>query len=425
VPFSIRQPVEFERYREAYRQRRFDGVLADGHQLAATFETVDQQRRFVAPVALMFGAALAEGDAYLEACTWLEHGLERTAADQAAGDAVILGEFGGTDWFSLRLIELYMLVGRYGDAWNRLTPLEEPSRRETTRLAAIRGRALLNTIRGDYEAAHNLLNAAVTVTERIGSSFLAAMVEADRAVLLATQGRRREAVLLADRTLDRLIKTPSGSHGVWAAASAASVALTLARRCFAADEHDEGERWLLLGAGSIERSPTTYLSAQLDVTIARSWRQQGAIGRAESLCSAAAIRLASLGCRPAEAAATLELARLAAARGMDEAALPLAQRAYDELTYLGHALERREAAELLAQIGASPSSHQWAPERPASSTRAEGRPADRRANRRASQAAERAAEQAAKPVADQPTQLAPDRAPDRASDRSDDSSESS
>jgi hypothetical protein len=350
---AARQPESYRRYRDAYQRRRFDVVLADGHRLAASYEEEPNQRRFVAPVAIMYGIALAEDDAYLEAINWLEHGLDRAAADEETGDTVRSGEKAGTDWFTFRLIELYLLVGRYGDAWDRLTPLEEPGRREATRLAAIRGRAALNTIRGDYEGAHHLLNAAVTVTERMGSGFMAAEVEADRVILLATQGRLHEALLLADRTLDGLIKTPSGPHGAWAAASTAAVALTLARRCLAEGRDDDGRRWLLFGAGAVERSPTSYLSAQLDVTIATSWRLQGALGRAEELCSAAAIRLAALGCRPAEAAATLELAHLALAHGMAEAALPLAQRAVDELTFLGHARDRREAADLLRRVRAA------------------------------------------------------------------------
>ena len=347
---AARQPEAFRRYRDAYQRRHFDVVLADGHRLAATLEEHPAQRRFVAPVALMFGAALAESDAFTDACTWLEHGLDRAAADEDAEVSIGRGDKAGLDWFALRLVELQILLGRYGEAWNRLTPLEEPTKPDATRLAAIRGRAALNTIKGEYELAHNLLNAAATVTERLGSRFLEAEVDADRAIVLATQGRLREAGLLAERTLEGLIKTPSGPHGAWAAGTTAAVALTIARRSFGAGLDEDGERWLLLGAGAIERSATTYLTAQLDVTIATSWRHQGSIGRAEELCTDAAVRLAALGCRPAEASATLELAELALAHGMAEAALPLAQRALDELSYLGHARDRREAADLVRRL---------------------------------------------------------------------------
>jgi hypothetical protein len=96
--------------------------------------------------------------------------------------------------------------------------------------------------------------------------------------------------------------------------------------------------------------------AQLDVTIATAWRLQGAVSRAEELCSEAAVRLAGLGCRPAEATATLELAELALAHGMIEAAVPLAQRALDEFTYLGHARDRRDALDLTKRLAPDPGS---------------------------------------------------------------------
>jgi hypothetical protein len=56
-----RLPESYRRFREAYQRRRFDLVLADGHRLAATLED-SPDRRYVAPVAIMYGVALAERD---------------------------------------------------------------------------------------------------------------------------------------------------------------------------------------------------------------------------------------------------------------------------------------------------------------------------------------------------------------------------
>jgi hypothetical protein len=334
-----RQPESYRRFRDAYRTGQFDRVVREGDALAATLDREPRHRAFVPATAMMFGAAYAELDAYATACRYLDYGLERYAEDESSH----LKELGGADWFALRLVEVQLLLGRYGDAWILLTKLEEPDRRDLTRLAAIRGRATLNAIRGDYEGAHHLLNAAISVTDRIHSGFHVTTVEADRAIVLAMQGRMLEAIALADRTLERLAQPAAGGMGTWSAQSTAAITLTLSRLCLDAGNTADGERFLLTGTAAVDRARTTFLSAAVDLGICALWRAQGAEGAAEPLCTEAALTFGRLGCRPAEALATLELAKIADARGMATSAIPLLERARDEFSYLGHARDLRDA----------------------------------------------------------------------------------
>lgn len=351
------QPEAYRRYRDAYQRGAFAEVVRTGDALAEALDRESRNQAFVPAVAMMRGAALAELDSYVEACRFLELGLDRLSEDEDSN----LRELSDGDWFALRLVELLTKLGRYGDAWGRLTALEEPTKPHTTRLAALRGRAALNTIRGDYEGAHHLLNAATSVVDRINSQFLVAEIEADRVVVLAVQGRMLEATMLADRVLERLGRPAAGRRGSWSSESTAAVALTLSRLCVEAGNLKDGERYLLVGSGAVERAPTTYLSAHVDLAISTLWCEQGSAGGAEPLCRDAERAFSRLACRPSEAQATLELALIARARGMATSALPLLERAHAEFSYLGHARELsvteallrradREAERLTAEV---------------------------------------------------------------------------
>ncbi len=350
------QPEAYRRYRDSYQRRLFDQVIGDGEVLAATLDGEDRTRVFVPAVALMFGSALAEREEYVRATRLLTYGLERIAEDEGSR----IREVGDADWFALRLIELLTLLGRYGEAWVRLPSLEEPTKPLSTRLGAIRGRAALSTIRGDYEGGHHLLNAATSVIEKIHSAFMLSTIEADRVVVLALSGRLSEATNLADRTLGPLTEPLAGPRGTWASQLGAAVALTLSRVCIEAGDVRRGERYLLMGTAAAGRAPKSYMSAQLDLAMATLWRAQGSPGTAEPVCREAAQTFARLGCRPAEAAATLELAKLAEARGMITSARPLFERAVSEMAFLGQPREHREALACLQRLDGTRQSLQLA-----------------------------------------------------------------
>jgi len=331
-------------------------VLTRAGAVAGVLADDPSKRRFIPAVALMKGSALAELDDLVGACEWLGYGLECLDAD---ADADQRGAVDG-DWFALRLVELEMMLGLYGDAWQRLTALENPEKPHATRLAAIRGRAALNATRGDYEGAHQLLNAALSVTERINSRFLTTSVEADRIVVLALGGRLGEATALAERSLEKISIPAAGRRGAWAARSTASIALVLSRLCFDAGNVQHGQRYLELGTSAVQRCRSTYLTAQVELTVCKQRRLDGESGSAEPLCREVTRVFSQLGCRPAEAEATLELARLAGARGMLTSARPLLERARTEFSYLGQPRELSECeAVLREQRAESGDPHPW------------------------------------------------------------------
>jgi tetratricopeptide (TPR) repeat protein len=341
-------PEDFRHLRAAYQRRDVATVAASADAVAARLNASPRDQVFIPALALMKGEALLELERYVEAHELLQEGVRRLVEGQS-----YLHELGPADRFRLLLVELEILLGRYGDAWQRLLALEEPDRPPATRLGALRARARLNTIRGDYEGAHHLLNAATSVTDRINSRFMVALVEVERAVVLATQGRLHEAIALADRLHESLGAPLGGRRGAWAARLTAGVSLWVSRLAHEAGRAAEGDRLLLRGAGAVARAPTRYLEAHRDVAISTQWRVEGRAGSAEPVCREAMLAFERLGARPAAATATLELARIAVARGLATSAQPLADRARAEFSFLGHARELHEATAVLRELHAA------------------------------------------------------------------------
>jgi hypothetical protein len=353
VEFSfVRAPTPaYRQLRREFQRGDFTAVHAGGDAVAVELSGDPDQRELVPAAVLMHGAALAELGDLANACRYLGQGLDMVGGTRSER------ELGGADWYALRLLELLTRRGRYRDVLARAAPLEAPDRRPETRLGAIRARVAVLTATGDLDAAWQFVNAATSLVTRVRSNLQVAMVDGDRALLLAASGRVDEAVILGDQVLARTARPGEGRQLTWAAADAAAVALGLSRATAGIGDLDTAQRLLALGREAAARVDDDFLSAHAGLAEATVWRCQGRLAEAEHVGRDVMLTFTRLGCLPGIAEARLEEARLAWQRGMGLAAVPLLRLALAELADLGH---RRQAAEVqrLLEAATPPSDDQ-------------------------------------------------------------------
>jgi hypothetical protein len=331
----------YRAFREAFRRGDRATVLGSGQQVLDQLNSDEGQRGLVPAVLLMVGASLASAERYADAVAYLERGLNELP-DSAAGR-----EVGDGDWYALTLLDLRMRLGRYQAAWALAAILIEPSRRLETRLGATRAQVAINATYGGFETAQQLLNTAAGLADRLRNRQLSAMVDGDRAIVLAMQGRSVEAAAFADQVLPSLTRPGRGAELAWSAAQAVTVATTVARHAAIAGDPMTAERMLFLATDPTERTGRRFDQAQLELARGVVWREGGRVGDSELALLEARRQFLALDCAPAAAMAQREEARLAAGRGLTASARPLFERARDEFASLGLA---REAGELEAVL---------------------------------------------------------------------------
>ncbi|MCX7621450.1 MAG: hypothetical protein N2037_11490, partial [Acidimicrobiales bacterium] len=319
----------FRRYREAAMQGNVGYVAAHGDRLAVELSEDPRTRHLVPTVVLLHGLVLAGEDHFVQAREYLEHGLAMQATLPGNRQAI------SSDRFELELVRVLLILGDYGKAEHLCRTLEEPRRAADTRLGAIRARAIMAATRGEYETAHQLINAAASLAERIHSRFLATLVDADRAMVLGTQGRIPEAILLAHNCLRLLAQPGAGPYLRWAAGQSAALALTLGRYAAEAGDLPNAERLILVGVGTSERFDRPFLRAHADLAISTMWWAQGRYHQAGELARSARHAFTQLGATPSTALATLHEGRVAWAQGLVAAARPVLRSAHAALVQLG------------------------------------------------------------------------------------------
>ena len=331
----------YREFREAYRRGDRDTVLGTAQRLLDQLTTNDQQRGLAPAVLLMVGASLAAAEHNADGAAYLEQGLRDLPGSAATR------EVGEGDWYALTLLDLRLRLGRYRAAWSLVEILIEPSRRPETRLAATRAQVAINATYGNFDTAQHLLNTAAGLADRLRNRQLSAMVDGDRAIVLAMQGRTVEATTFADQVLPSLVRPGRGAELAWSAAQAVTITTTVARHAAAVGDAMTAERMLFLANDPTERTGRRFDQAQLDLARGVVWRHGGRQADAELALLDARRNFLALGCAPAAAMAQREEARLAEARGLTASARPLFTRARDEFAGLGLV---REAGELDALL---------------------------------------------------------------------------
>jgi hypothetical protein len=323
----------YRRLRDAFQRGDHREVLATGESTVARLEDDGAQQGHLPAAMLMVGASLSQIEHYRDAVTWLEQGLVRLPGTASES------EMGGGHWFHRTLVDLYLLLGRWTQADAYLEWLSRPDQPAESRLAAARGQAHLAAARGHFDRAHWLVNTAADLAQRSRSNRLRAIVEGDRVVVLALQGRLGEAVQFADDVAPRLAAAARGLQQADANAQAVAVYTTVARRLVTRDDLMTAHRYLLEAAVPATESRRTYCRAQLELAHAVVWLADGDVERAAGPLRDALRQFEALGTRPAAAIARAESARLAQAAGLAESASSLAAAADAELADLGFHVE--------------------------------------------------------------------------------------
>lgn len=330
--------------RAAFGRGAYEQVLRDGPGVAAALEADEAQRELVPATILLVGATLAERELYTDAVIWLEQGLSRLPGTASAS------EVGEGHWHHRLLADLYLLTGRWEAAAAHLDWLARPDQPLDNRLAATRGQAALAAARGRFDDAHLLVNAAADLARRAHSTPLSAMVEGDRALIVAAQGRLHEAVRFADEVVPRLAAPGRAPEQRWANAVAAAVLTSLARLLAVGGDLMTAMRYLIEATVPVAATGRTYWAAQLDLARAVVWRENGELQRAEPVAIRAVEELNRLGALPAAAVARVEEARLVETRGHRISARGIYERAYRECAALGLPREMSEIRNRLAAI---------------------------------------------------------------------------
>jgi len=340
-------PAAYLHLRAAFARGDHAAVIADGVTLLARLTAEPERWDWAPAVALLVGDSLATREHHTEAIAWLEYGLRILPGTPVAR------ELRDGHHEHRLLAELYLLTGRWEQARVQLEWLGRPDHPLESRLASLRGRTALAAARADHDAAQWLLNTAADLARRSRSHLYRTLVDGDRAMVLASAGRFREALALADEVLPRLGATAPGPTQAWANAHAVMTATTLARRAVETAEPGVAGRLLVAASVPAQRSGRAYLGAQLDLATAALARLEGRRDVAERHLWRALDRFAALGTAPALALAHLEAARLAEASGFTQSAAALHRRALAELSVLGMTREAGEARRRLTTLAGS------------------------------------------------------------------------
>jgi hypothetical protein len=319
----------FRDLRFAFERRDYREVLATGEDAITALERDAKQQAFVPAATVLIGGALLSVEHYRDAVAWLEQGLG------AMRDTASEHELRGAHWFHRALADTYLLLGRWDRAALYLDWLALPEQPLDSRLAATRGQLFLASAYARFDHTPFLVNAAADLARRARSEVAEAVVEADRAMVLAAQGRLHEAVLHADEVSPRLAAPGSDDRQQWANQQATVLLTALARLLAEAGDLMTAERYLLEVAVPTTQSRRSYATAQHQLARSVVWREEGDLGRAEAPALAAVEQFNALDTLPASAVARLAEARLADRRGHTVAARALYDRAIDELGALG------------------------------------------------------------------------------------------
>jgi tetratricopeptide (TPR) repeat protein len=337
----------FADLRFAFERHDYREVLATGEAAVATLDRDAGQREFVPAAMVLIGGALLSVEHYRDGVAWLEQGLVRmpgTASDH---------ELRGAHWFHRALVDSYLILGRWDRADPYLEWLAQPDQPLESRLAATRGRIYLDAARARTDNLAFLLNAAADLARRARSEVAEAVVEADRALALAAQGRLHEAVACADSVTPRLAAPGRDDRQQWANQQATVLLTYLARALAEAGDLMTAERYLLEVAVPVSQSRRSYADAQYELARSVVFREEGDLERAEPAARAAVEQFAALDTLPALAIARLAEARLAERRGHLVAARSSYGRAVAELAALGLAREHRQAVAHLRHLPAA------------------------------------------------------------------------
>lgn len=340
-------PRPYRDLRFAFERCDYREVLATGEATVRALEQDDRRRQFLPAAMTLVGGALLSVEHYRDGATWLERGLASMPGTSSEH------ELRGAAWFHRALADCYLLLGRWDRAAAYADWLARPEQPADSRLAGLRGQLYLAAVAGRLDDATFLTNAAADLARRMRGEITEAVVEADRALVLAAAGRLHEAVAAADGVAPRLAAVGRDDRQRWANQQATVLLTSLARALAEAGDLMTAERYLLEAAVPATHARRSYAAAQLQLARSVVWREEGDLGRAAAPARDAVDQFTALDTLPALAVARIAEARLAEAQGHAIAARALYERAGAEVAALGMAREHRTVLDRLHRLGSA------------------------------------------------------------------------
>lgn len=334
-----------------YAARRFDheAVLSGAEGVIALLSDDPDDADLTAAVLLVVARSLVVDQRWTDALVWLEEGLTRYRPTWRTR------ELGDVDRDRVALARLYLTLGSLVEAARHAEALSQPGHSLEVRLEATRIQVMLCLEAADDLSTNQLLNSAAHMAERANSSRLRAAVDADRALVLAVQGRVTEAATLLSSNLEPL--TQGGSTPEQAAANLDAVrAICAITRSACSRGRPEVARPLLIHAARASASgDAAHARALSDLASGVMHAAGGIHGRADwemadSLIHLAAVRLAALGAAPDALVARLEAARLIEMRGWTDNATGAYRTVLADAVAMGMTRTAREARTALDRL---------------------------------------------------------------------------
>jgi len=319
----------FREFRELARKGSDQAVIDRGQSVLDALGSDAAQQVLIPAALVLIGSSLYAADRFADAAAYLERGLAdlpHSAANREIGDG---------DPYTITYLELLLRLGRFRDAWSIAETASEPTQSLEVRLGATRAQVAVTSAFGDFDRSQQLLNTAAGIAKRLRNRQSAAIVDGDRAMVLARQGRIVEAVALADQVLVLLGRLGAGPVLAQSSTQAVAITTTLARIAQRTGDDMTAQRMLLLAAGPTEHTGRRFDRALFELAQATVWNQTGFTELAEGAADDARRTFLFLGCAPAAAETQQLRGEIAACRGLTLSARPLLQQARAEYGALG------------------------------------------------------------------------------------------
>lgn len=325
-----RPDPSFRRLVEMFQHERWDDV-AEAGEIVATRLLADPEHAALAPVpVLMAGWARAEQGYLPTGIELIERGLRHL------DDAGAKRELGDVDGFHLKLVELYLLTGANSAAREQLAAMESLDAPIEVRFPTHRFLASMAVAAGDDTRAAALLGVAESMAPKVGGKDAPLLVAGDRAIWLAATGQPGAASTTAEPVVDRFRKRRHRDRA-WRSGHLVAVAAAIAAAAAEVGDTSLAHIWLTRGEDALEH--TTLGSAErgvAELALARAAlaRHAGDHDDAEVAARSALETFQRMGMRPAAAAARLQLAEVALAKGHAASSEPALRSVHAQLVEL-------------------------------------------------------------------------------------------
>lgn len=329
-----------------YAARRFDheAVLTQADELVAQLSGDPVDADLVAAVLVVVARSLLATQQWRDARVWLSEGLSRHQP------TLRTRELGDVDIDRVALARLELTLGSLPEARRHADALSQPGHRLEVRLEAVRIQVMLYLEAMDDLSTNQLLNTAAHMAQRSNSSRLRAVVDTDRARVLAVQGRVTEAATLLSGHLEQLRARAIAPSQIAANLDTARAACTIVRSACSRGMPEVARSLPFQAAIAGAAGRVVHAMALADLAAGVMHGADGDHELADSKIHLASLRLTALGAAPDALAARYESARLAEARGWLDHAVGAYRAVHSDARAMGMTRTEYEARAALDRL---------------------------------------------------------------------------